>query len=302
MSRATVTILGGIAVLFMTTLLATVPADGQKAAEDPPAGKVITNSVGMKLAAIPAGKFQMGSPREEAERHDEEVQHEVTISRPFYMGVHEVSQRDFDKVMDPMVRRGSIFRENRGGGPDNPVENITWGQALTFCESLSARPDEKNAGRRYRLPTEAEWEYACRAGTTTAFNLGNDLSSKQANFNGQFPHGKAEKGEYLRRTAKVGSYPPNAWGLYDMHGNVGEWCADFYDQDYYGKSPKADPTGPEKGVLATDYGDFYRVVRGGNWLDEGRACRSASRWRAMPKEPYRLIGFRVVCVVETPKP
>src|SRR5262245_34596916 len=214
------------------------------------------------------------------------------------MGVSEVTQREYYKVMDPKVKRASTFKENRGGGPDHPVENVTWEQAEVFCNALSALNEEKQAGRSYRLPTEAEWEYACRAGTTTPFHLGNTLSAKQANFNGEFPYGKADKGDYLRRTARIGSYPPNAWGLYDMHGNVAEWCSDFYDEDYYSRSPRADPRGPAKGVVATDYNSFYRVVRGGCWLDEGRACRSACRWRAMPNEPYRLYGIRVVCVVE----
>jgi formylglycine-generating enzyme required for sulfatase activity len=190
------------------------------------------------------------------------------------------------------------FHAGNGGGPDFPMENLKWYQAVEFCKKLTARPEEKKAGRSYRLPTEAEWEYAARAGTTTPFSLGKSLSSKEANFNGNFPYGKAEKGPYLRRTSKVGSYKPNAWGLYDMHGNVQEWCSDFYDPDYYKNSAKKDPTGPAKGVLDTDYKDYYRVVRGGCWLDEGRGCRSAYRFRAMPHDAYRLVGFRVVCEVK----
>jgi formylglycine-generating enzyme required for sulfatase activity len=192
---------------------------------------------------------------------------------------------------------GAHFGPANGGGPDHPMENLKWYQAVEFCKRLSARAEEKKAGRRYRLPTEAEWEYACRAGTTTAFHYGNALSSRQANFNGNFPYGGADKGPYLRKTAKVGSYQPNAWGLFDMHGNVAEWCGDYYDPDYYEKSPRADPTGPAKGVLPTGYRDYYRVIRGGCWLDEARACRSAYRFRAMPHDAYQLIGFRVACDV-----
>jgi formylglycine-generating enzyme required for sulfatase activity len=251
----------------------------------------------MKLALIPAGKFLMGSPANEAERNENEVQHEVTISRPFYLGVYEVTQAEFRKLMAGKVKRGAIFDEKRGGGPDYPIENILWNEAVAFCTALSNFPEEQKAGRRYRLPTEAEWEYACRAGTTTPFNLGNSLSAKQANFNGNYPYGGGEKGPYLRQTSKVGSYPPNAWGLHDMHGNVAEWCSDYYDNDYYRNSPATDPRGPEKGVVPTDYDDFYRVIRGGCWLDEARACRSAYRFRAMPHDPYRLIGFRVACPV-----
>jgi len=277
-----------------------VLALGVLPAADTPENKVITNSIGMKLASIPAGKFMMGSPAEEAERDENEVQHEVAISKPFYLGVYEVTQREFGRLMAATVKRGAIFDDKRGGGPDFPMENVTWREAGAFCATLSNLPEEKKAGRRYRLPTEAEWEYACRAGATTPFASGKSLSSQQANCNGNFPYGGADKGPFLGQTAKVGSYAANAWGLHDMHGNVAEWCADFYDKDYYRKSPKEDPKGPEKGVVSTDYEDFYRVIRGGCWLDEARGCRSAYRFRAMPHDPYRLIGFRVVCEVKQP--
>jgi formylglycine-generating enzyme required for sulfatase activity len=267
--------------------------------EDKPAAdgkeKVITNSINMKLALIPAGKFKMGSPATEAEREEKELQHEVEISRPFYLGVYEVTQREWTSV--PGQPNRSRFNASSGGGPDHPVENVDWRRAVDYCKRLSNLAAEKKAGRKYRLPTEAEWEYACRAGTKTAFHFGNTLSSKQANFNGNFPFGGVEKGPYLRRTSKVGSYKPNAWGLYDMHGNVQEWCSDFYDPDYYKKSPKVDPQGPAKGVLPTDYKDFYRVVRGGSWLDEARGCRSAYRFRAMPHDAYQIVGLRVVCEI-----
>jgi formylglycine-generating enzyme required for sulfatase activity len=262
--------------------------------------KVLTNSIGMKLARIPAGKFLMGSPPAEKERDPGELQHEVTITRPFYLGVHEVTQAEYDKVLGKPRNpwnSGAHFSAANGGGPDYPMENVKWSQAVEFCKRLSESAEEKRAGHKYRLPTEAEWEYACRAGTTTPFHYGDALSSEQANFNGNYPYGGAAKGPYLRKTAKVGSYKPNAWGLFDMHGNVAEWCSDFYDPDYYKNSPKADPAGPEKGALPTDYNDFYRVIRGGCWLDEARGCRSAYRFRAMPHDPYRLIGFRVVCEV-----
>ena len=151
---------------------------------------------------------------------------------------------------------------------DNPVENIEWVQAKKYCEQLSAKAEEKAAGRVYRLPTEAEWEYACRAGTSTAFHYGDSLASDQANFNGTYPAGDSKRGPYLRRTAKVGSYRPNAFGLYDMHGNVAEWCADWYDPQYYLDSPEEDPLGPPFGVVATKFSNngnqnFFVVVRGG---------------------------------------
>jgi formylglycine-generating enzyme required for sulfatase activity len=299
-----------VVVCLVTVLLATLPAASHH--QDGP-GKALTNSVGMKLALIPAGRFPMGSPATEDEREDKELLHEVTTSKPFYMGVYEVSQAEYAKVVgEPQEggkrnpwNNGARFRKDQGGGPDHPMENVQWDQAVEFCKRLSALDAEKTAGQVYRLPTEAEWEYACRAGTTTPFHQGTSLASAEANFNGNFPYGGAAEGPYLRRTNKVGSYKPNAWGLYDMHGNVSEWCADWYDPDYYKNSPKQDPAGPDKGVVPTGYktrntpgeGQWYRVIRGGSWLDEARGCRSAYRFRAMPNEPYQIVGFRVVCEV-----
>jgi formylglycine-generating enzyme required for sulfatase activity len=271
------------------SLIAAVPA-GKPAAQDE--NHMITNAIGMKLTLIPAGKFLVGSPQDEAERDTDEEQHEVAITKPFYMGVHEVTQREYERIIP---KNPSFFHAKNGGGPEHPVEQVLWGEAVEFCKKLSELPEEKQAGRVYRLPTEAEWEYACRAGTKTAFHFGNRLSGTQANFNGHFPYGGADKGPYLQKTAKVGSYPANAFGLHDMHGNVAEWCADWYDPDYYRHSPKADPPGPPKGVVATGFGGFYHVVRGGCWLDEGRGCRAAYRFRFMPSDRYRLVGFRVVC-------
>jgi formylglycine-generating enzyme required for sulfatase activity len=255
---------------------------------------ILTNGVGMKLTLIPAGRFKMGSPASEKERDTDEWQHEVVLTNPFHMGVHEVTQGQYQKVMG---QNPSFFGPSRGGGPDHPVEQVLWREAVQFCKSLSALPEEQQAGRAYRLPTEVEWEYACRAGSTTVFHLGNGLSSQQANFDGRYPYGTAAVGPHLGRTTRVGSYPPNAFGLYDMHGNVQEWCTDWYDPDYYRNSPREDPKGPPRGVLHTGFeSHYFLVVRGGSWLDEGRGCRAAYRFRYMPTDRYRLVGFRVVCV------
>jgi formylglycine-generating enzyme required for sulfatase activity len=275
------------AIWMITSVLSTIAP-----AQQP---QIITNSVGIELARIPAGTFTMGSPRSEDERNDKEERHEISITKAFYLGVYEIKQSEYDLV----AKGGSVFK-----GDDNPVENVEWINAKSFCEKLSNLPKEKKAGRKYRLPTEAEWEYASRAGTSTAFHFGESLSSDQANFNGKYPSGDGKQGQYLRKTAPVGSYKPNAFGLYDMHGNVAEWCADWYDPEYYFDSPDEDPLGPPFGVVDTGFSNngnenFFVIVRGGCWADDGRACRSAYRFRAQPKTAYRLIGFRVACDIES---
>lgn len=262
--------------------------------------KTITNSFGMKLVLIPAGKFMMGSPEtEEGRKVDEGPQHEVEITKSFYMGVYEVTQEEYEKVMG---KNPSWFSVN-GEGKDKvkgletrrfPVEYVSWEDAIKFCDKLSKLPEEQKAGRTYRLPTEAEWEYACRAGTNTVFHYGDSLSSDQDNFNGNNPYGGAAKGKYLERPTEVGSYKPNAFGLHDMHGNVLEWCSDGYDKNYYGISDKKDPQGSLNGN--------HRVLRGGSWSLNGQRCRAANRDGAWPNVPNGSYGFRVVCVpaIKTP--
>jgi formylglycine-generating enzyme required for sulfatase activity len=171
---------------------------------------------------------------------------------------------------------------------DFPVENVSWEEAVEFCKRLSALG--KESGRVYGLPTEAEWEYACRGGvrTSTPFHYGKSLSSEQANFNGQFPYGGADKGRNLGRTTPVGSYQPNAFGLYDMHGNVWEWCQDWYDKNYYGDSSKQDPKGPNSSPVGR------RVLRGGSWYGNGQDCRAAYRDRDEPGYRDSYVGLRVV--------
>jgi formylglycine-generating enzyme required for sulfatase activity len=262
----------------------------------PFSNKEIVNSIGMKLVLIPAGTFLMGSPRSEQGRSEEEHQHEVEITRALYMGIHPVTQEEYKKVMGS---NPSHFQA-AGDGKDKvkrldtsrfPVEKVSWEDAVRFCEKLSALAKEKQAGRRYRLPTEAEWEYAARAGTRTAFHCGNRLSSTQANFDGRYPYGGADKGPALGRPTTVGSYKPNAFGLFDMHGNVQQWCSDWFDRDYYRVSPKSDPRGPQRGKS--------RILRGGSWDSDARTCRAAARsWDDPRNQEDSTIGFRVVCVAE----
>ncbi len=237
--------------------------------------KEITNTIGMKLKLIPAGEFLMGSPESEESRNSDEKQHRVRITKPFYLGVYEVTQSEYEKVM------GENPSDSKGA--TRPVEMVSWNDAVEFCKKLSAKE-----GRTYRLPTEAEWEYACRAGTTTPFNFGSVLNGKQANCDGDHPYGTETKGPDLGKTTTAGSYAPNTWGLYDMHGNVCEWCGDRYDSDYYEKSPTDDPTGPATGSC--------RVHRGGSWNYRPRLCRSAFRSRLTPDFRSHYLGFRVALV------
>ena len=246
------------------------------------------NSIGMKFALIPAGTFLMGSPQEEKQRSKDEEQHEVEITKPFYLGVFEVTQKQWRTVMG---NNPSSFNPERVGGntDDFPVENVSWPEVQTFLENLSALEEEKKEGRKYRLPTEAEWEFACRGGAAEyqVFHQGNSLSSTQANFNGCYPY-EAAPGPYLERPSKVGSYEPNRFGLFDMHGNVWEWCADWFDGGYYHNSPRRDPAGPSTGSS--------RVCRGGSWDCFGQRCRSAWRNGTEPATRYEWLGFRVVLV------
>jgi formylglycine-generating enzyme required for sulfatase activity len=243
----------------------------------------ITNSIGMKLKLIPPGEFLMGSPESEEGRSDDEHQHRVQITKPFYLGTYEVTQDEYERVTGA---KPSFFSSERGSkgyvsGQDTkrfPVENVSWNDAIAFCEKLGQL--ERTT---YRLLTEAEWEYACRAGTTTPFHFGAESNGENANVNGMFRYGTRKtvfnrtrgKGLYLART--VGAYAPNAFGLFDMHGNVCEWCHDWYDGRYYANSPTTDPAGPESAQQ-------YRVLRG---------ARSAYRVRYVPDGRLRYIGFRV---------
>jgi serine/threonine protein kinase len=258
----------------------------------------ITNSIGMKLVLVKTGTFFMGSPASEAERAGDEEQHEVEITHSLYVGVYEVTQEQYERV----IGKNPSFFSPTGDGKDQvrgldtwqyPVEMVSWEDAVGFCRRLSERPEEKAKGRKYRLPTEAEWEYICRDGPyfknpSPPFHFGNSLSSNQANFNGDRPYGAAPKGPCLDRTRKVGSYPHNALGLYDLHGNVREWCNDWYEQDYYKKSPRQNPEGPGPGP--------GRVLRGGSWVSYSSVCRAAYRSFELPAARYGTVGFRVVFV------
>ncbi|MBN2308798.1 MAG: formylglycine-generating enzyme family protein [Candidatus Hydrogenedentes bacterium] len=230
----------------------------------------------MELVWIPPGTFMMGSPSGEEGHGADEAHHRVTLSRGFWMGKYEITQAQCEAVMGS---NPSHFK----GDKDLPVEQVSWDGARAFCEVLS-----RKAGAEFRLPTEAEWEYACRAGTTTPFHLGETISTDQANYDGNDTYGNGRKGEYREKTTPVGSFPANAWGLHDMHGNVCEWCEDWYDTNYYANSPERDPRGPRPPTSCS-----HRVIRGGCWRHVPRSCRAADRAGSTPDERDDGRGFRV---------
>jgi serine/threonine protein kinase len=291
---------GGLLGLFVIGLVFVLRRSGEPV--NPPTAqpsereKVITNSIGMKLVSVEPGVFLMGSPANEVDRDDEELQHEVEITRPFYVGVYEVTQEEYERIMgaNPSYCSSTGVGKDIVKGMDTrafPVENVSWKDAVEFCRRLSELPDEKKNEHLYRLPTEAEWEYICRGGPffkkpSPPFYFGDSLSSTQANFNWNRPYGNAAKAANLARTTKVGSFPPNPLGIYDLHGNVEEWCADWHAREYYKLSPRQDPQGP-------DFGDL-RAMRGGSWATGGSHCRAAYRHYGTPNDPYLYTGFRVV--------
>jgi len=237
-------------------------------------GKSITNTIGMKFNKIPAGTFLMGSPETEKDRRDIEYQHKVTITKAFYMQTTEVTQGQWKAVMETEPWKGE---DDIKEGSNYPVTYVSLDEALAYCKKLSEKE-----GKRYRLPTEAEWEYACRAGTKTTWSFGNDEKvlgdyawyAKNAYYaDEQYAH-------------QVGLKMPNPFGLFDMHGNVYEWCNDYYAKDYYKQSPEKDPTGPARGLT--------RVLRGGSWDYLARGTRSAHRNTHTADYRRNYDGFRLV--------
>ncbi len=251
------------------------------------------------LILINGGTYLMGSPETEMQRETDEVQHEVTVS-DFYIGRYEVTQKEYEEVMG---ENPSNFE-----GENLPVENVTWYEAIEYCNKLSEKEgltsvytiDGENvswdrSANGYRLPTEAEWEYAARAGTTSPFNTENSISDEEANYYGHYPYGieenyftqenlETEPGQYRQTTVEVDSFSPNKWGLYNIHGNVAEWCFDYYGA--YDLENTDNPSGPTTGTL--------RVNRGGGWNDYAKHLRCAYRASTTPDQKMSNIGFRVV--------
>ncbi|MTJ18381.1 MULTISPECIES: bifunctional serine/threonine-protein kinase/formylglycine-generating enzyme family protein [unclassified Dolichospermum] len=232
------------------------------------------NGVTLEMVEIPGGTFIMGSPESEAQRRSNEgPQHQVTVPS-FYMGKYELTQAQYQAIIGT---NPSNFK-----GDNRPVERVSWNNAVEFCKKLSQK-----TGKNYRLPSEAEWEYACRAGTTTPFYFGESITPDLVNYNGNYTYASAQKGKYRQRTTDVGTFPPNSFGLYDMHGNVWEWCQDDYKNDYI--------NAPTDGSALTSPSRSAKLLRGGSWSNDPGNCRSAYRSSISLDNNDLNIGFRVVC-------
>ncbi len=265
-----------IAAVAFTIVLAVRAPVIAPAPRQSPGPSSYTNTIGMKLALIPEGEFMMGSPADEKNRlMCEGPQHRVRITRPFYLCTTEVTQGQWETVMGTRPWHGD---KDVKEGSDYPATHVGWEDAVDFCKKLSSKE-----GKTYRLPSEAEWEYACRSGTTTAYSFGDEAEGlgDYAWYRGN----AAAVGEnYAHR---VGKKKPNGFGLYDMHGNVWEWCSDCYSEEYYESSPSSDPTGLNDG--------WRRVVRGGGRGFTAGICRSAFRAGDSPDAESDLLGFRIAC-------
>ena len=260
--------------------VATVNEQGQEAPRQKKSAKAFVENLGngvtLEMMPIPGETFQMGSPTTEKDQDtDESPQHSVSVPA-FLMGRYAVTQAQYEAIMG---KNPSSFK-----GAKRPVETVSWNDAQEFCKKLSQK-----TGRTYRLPSEAEWEYACRAGTTTPFHFGETITSALANYNGTVIYQSEPKGEKRSQTTNVGSFPPNAFGFYDMHGNVWEWCEDVYHENYEGA-----PTDGSAWNVGGESGG--RVLRGGSWVGYPRFCRSATRGDFDAGVRRYNFGFRVVCV------
>jgi len=266
----------------------TVNAEGKDKSRSPGRAQYFTedlgNGVALEMVAIPAGEFLMGAAANEQSASDNGTpQHRVKVPE-FSVGKFAVTQAQWSQVAGlPKVKVDLNLDPSNFKGAKRPVEQVSWEQAVEFCERLSQK-----TGKTYRLPSEAEWEYACRAGTTTPFYFGETITSDLVNCNGIIPYGNAPEGEYRQQTTEVGTFPPNGFGLYDMHGNVLEWCADPWHGNYQ--------DAPTDGSVWTTNGDNERrVIRGGSWFNLPVNCRSAYRYPSSPRVTDISIGFRIVC-------
>jgi formylglycine-generating enzyme required for sulfatase activity len=240
-------------------------------------------TVQLQMLWVEPGTFTMGSPTTEAGRSTNETEHNVTLTKGFYLGKYEVTQAQYEAVMTGNTDSLSATPSQYGGNADRPVEKVSWADAQIFLTRLNAQQSGNiPAGWAYVLPTESQWEYACRAGTSTTYSWGNDINSSRANYNWD---GGANDGNDFKQTRDVGQYAANPWGFFDMNGNVWEWTADWYQAAYPTGNPVVDPTGSASGS--------DRVLRGGSWYNGGTFLRSAQRYNLTPSTRYHNLGFRV---------
>jgi formylglycine-generating enzyme required for sulfatase activity len=280
-------------VILGLLLFGQPPSDPLKTIEGIKAGEERTVA-DIKLCWCPAGKFTMGSPATELERRANEAQVEVTLTKGFWTAKYETTQGDWKRMVGKLPGPPTAELPE---GDDLPVGNVNFAEAEDYCKKLTELARAKGDLPKeweFRLPTEAQWEYACRAGTTTAFSFGDSLTRKQANFAGK-PYRATDEGPSLGKAAKVGQYPANPWGIHDMHGNTFEWCRDWFHTKLPGGT---DPDLHDVKESAEKNRDAStsRVRRGGAWTDDGWPCRSAFRLRFEPDRRYDHIGFRVVLV------
>jgi formylglycine-generating enzyme required for sulfatase activity len=318
-------------------------ADGAALTDDP----APTDGLALTMIWIPPGRFWMGSPKTEPERAETEGPQHLVQLPGFFMGQTPITQaqwravaqwqppegRGWERELDPQpsqfqpesaAKKARDFRvgtfallEGEETTDQRPVEGVSWGDAMEFCQRLNSRLGA-GAGRTYTLPSESQWEYACRAGTATPFAFGETLTAELANYNASGPYGSGPKGEYREQTTPVGMFPANAWGLHDMHGNVWEWCLDDWHESYEGapqdgsawlidasgldreKGEGRRRNGRESGGEGKETGVGLRLLRGGSWLLHPGGCRSAFRDRLAPGLADVNVGFRVVCLPQGP--
>jgi formylglycine-generating enzyme required for sulfatase activity len=240
-------------------------------------------SVQLQMLWVEPGTFTMGSPTTETDRATNETEHNVSLTKGFYLGKYEVTQAQYQAVMTGNTDSLSATPSQWPNNPNRPVEKVSWADAQIFLTRLNTQQSANiPTGWAYVLPTESQWEYACRAGTTTAYSWENDINSSRANYNWD---GGATDGNDFKQTRDVGQYAANPWGFFDMHGNVWEWTADWYGAAYPTGNPVVDPTGEASGS--------HRVIRGGSWNGVGSTLRSAERINYTPSNRNSTLGFRV---------